>query len=93
MVFLGDTRIGRSPWELTSALELAFVLVLSGTNGATPALMGKSWLVIGRGGVKTSKKMALEKHVNSHGDLPMSAETTLVWGDGWEKAMGLEGRF
>ena len=24
---------------------------------------------------------------------PPSAETTLVWGDGWEKAVGLERRF
>ena len=65
--------IGRSPWELTSALELAFLVFPWWTSGATPALMGKSWLVIGPGGVKTSKKLALEKHVNSHGDLPMVA--------------------
>ena len=31
--------------------------VLSGTNGATPALMWKSWLVIISAGVKTSKKV------------------------------------
>ena len=53
-----DVRIEAWHREIATGINIGlgagscagFVLVLSGTNGATPALMGKSWLVIGAEG-------------------------------------------
>jgi hypothetical protein len=59
-------RIWRSPRELISALELALVLVLlcweqRGYTGANREIVACDWP--DGGGVKTSKKLALEKQL------------------------------